>query len=157
MLCISSVSKNLDATFLRSLLGPTTMVSSLARIAARSMYIVMSFLQRPTRFYCRSAHLRTETCSLQVCHARNESYHDRRWYCYLEKEGRRIIHCRRRFAGDCKHSTSLSVPPLTSPKETDKATIDVEAQDDGILAKIIVSPLRCSCRVFSAILRLLMG
>lgn len=26
--------------------------------------------------------------------------------------------------------------------ETDKATIDVEAQDDGVLAKIIVSSLR---------------
>ena len=28
---------------------------------------------------------------------------------------------------------------VSSPQETDKATIDVEAQDDGILAKIIVS------------------
>jgi len=27
----------------------------------------------------------------------------------------------------------------SSPQETDKATIDVEAQDEGILAKIIVS------------------
>ena len=27
----------------------------------------------------------------------------------------------------------------SSPQETDKATIDVEAQDDGILAKIIVN------------------
>jgi len=35
---------------------------------------------------------------------------------------------------------------LTPPEETDKATIDVEAQDEGILAKIIVSQLCCSPR-----------
>lgn len=27
---------------------------------------------------------------------------------------------------------------MTNPQETDKATIDVEAQDDGVIAKIIV-------------------
>lgn len=38
---------------------------------------------------------------------------------------------------------------LTPPEETDKATIDVEAQDDGVLAKIIVIHSFCSPKNYS--------
>jgi hypothetical protein len=41
------------------------------------------------------------------------------------------------------YSCFNSVPYIRS-QETDKATIDVEAQDDGILAKIIVCQLHAS-------------
>ena len=35
--------------------------------------------------------------------------------------------------------TELSVTGCADQQETDKATIDVEAQDDGVMGKIIVS------------------
>lgn len=46
-------------------------------------------------------------------------------------------------------NASIATPLLTpySTQETDKATIDVEAQDDGVLAKIIVRDFRISCHI----------
>lgn len=41
-----------------------------------------------------------------------------------------------------KEGDSFATGDVLVEIETDKATIDVEAQDDGILAKIIVSPGR---------------
>ena len=40
-----------------------------------------------------------------------------------------------------KEGESFTTGDVLVEIETDKATIDVEAQDDGILGKIIVSPL----------------
>jgi len=57
----------------------------------------------------------------------------------MEEERRRIIHRRRRLAGDRRLSLSVACTFHSSNfQETDKATIDVEAQDDGIMGKIIV-------------------
>ena len=42
------------------------------------------------------------------------------------------------------HFFFLSLYSTMHRKETDKATIDVEAQDDGVIAKILVSNLRLS-------------
>ena len=39
----------------------------------------------------------------------------------------------------CVMCLFVAVPLTPCPQETDKATIDVEAQEDGILAKIIAS------------------
>jgi hypothetical protein len=60
----------------------------------------------------------------------------------MEEEGRRNFLDGRRSPRDCKLPGHFSSPLTHSVtrtlQETDKATIDVEAQDDGILAKIIV-------------------
>lgn len=59
----------------------------------------------------------------------------------MEEERRRLIRSRRCLARDRKSDKQLqgSLPTLTSsPQETDKATMDVEAQEDGVLAKILV-------------------
>jgi hypothetical protein len=61
----------------------------------------------------------------------------------VEKERRRNFFHRRRSPRDCKlpgHVFHLRLV-IRTRQETDKATIDVEAQDDGIIAKIIVRPL----------------
>ena len=68
----------------------------------------------------------------------------------MEKERRRNIFHRRRSPRDCTLPGHVFHPSLThtishTRQETDKATIDVEAQDDGILAKIIVRPLVFVC------------
>jgi pyruvate dehydrogenase E2 component (dihydrolipoamide acetyltransferase) len=46
-----------------------------------------------------------------------------------------IVSCQVMFLSSLTHTVTHT------RQETDKATIDVEAQDDGILAKIIVRPL----------------
>ncbi|KAJ3537636.1 hypothetical protein NM688_g6651 [Phlebia brevispora] len=45
-----------------------------------------------------------------------------------------------------KEGESYSAGDVLLEIETDKATIDVEAQEDGILAKIIVCPILQPCR-----------
>ena len=67
----------------------------------------------------------------------------------MEEEGRRDFLCRGCLARDrayticwLRHEANRLPPSplirLFTPQETDKATIDVEAQDDGVLGKIIV-------------------
>jgi len=60
----------------------------------------------------------------------------------MEKESGTVFFSRRCTAGNCQfinvHAIFTNVSLLTSLQETDKATIDVEAQEDGIMGKIIV-------------------
>lgn len=62
------------------------------------------------------------------------------WYSQLEKEGRRFLrHGRRSRRNSSVQDNCCGVHLLiTTHQETDKATIDVEAQDDGVLGKIIM-------------------
>lgn len=61
----------------------------------------------------------------------------------MEKKRRRVFHGGRCSSRDCQLTFLLNTCIVNANclllQETDKATIDVEAQDDGILAKIIVS------------------
>lgn len=84
--------------------------------------------------------LRTEACAVQIHHARDESYNDGGRNCVVEEEGGRKVRYWRRLARDrtC-HALPRSVLTDLVVQETDKATIDVEAVEDGILAKIIAS------------------
>jgi hypothetical protein len=94
-------------------------------------------------------------CALKVWDARYEPNHDRRWHLPVEEKRGRVLRCRRRSLGDCILLSRVSQPQLTLMrfKETDKATIDVEAQEDGILAKIIVCALVYSTTVFNSLYR----
>ena len=60
----------------------------------------------------------------------------------MEGQGGSKVFYRRCPPRNCTHPVFYSLPYHTSHircQETDKATIDVEAPEDGILAKIIVS------------------
>ena len=87
-----------------------------------------------------SIYARTATMgSLKLCHAGNESDNDRGQYHQMERPRRYVV-------ADCKpgksHSSATggaySAGDVLLDIETDKAQMDVEAQDDGILAKIIL-------------------
>jgi hypothetical protein len=71
------------------------MASSLARILSRraSHLSLSAHISRPL---IRSARLRTEERAVTARDASNESHNDRRGYCVVEKEGRRVICCWRR-------------------------------------------------------------
>jgi pyruvate dehydrogenase E2 component (dihydrolipoamide acetyltransferase) len=65
----------------------------------------------------------------------------------VEGQGGSKVRDRRRPPRNCPHPIFLSLPCHASHiryQETDKATIDVEAPEDGILAKIIVSTPYCT-------------
>ena len=68
------------------------MASALARsILKRSMYIQRTSTDKALNELCRLPRLGAETCAVQVQHARNESNHDRGWYCPVEEEGGRVL------------------------------------------------------------------
>lgn len=61
----------------------------------------------------------------------------------MEEEGGRHFHCWRRHSRDRAfsfHHCCAFTHTLLRVQETDKATIDVEAQEDGVVAKILVRP-----------------
>jgi len=112
---------------------------------------------------CRAA-LYSDTARYhKLRNAGHVAHDDRRRHYIMEEKGRRDLHRRGCFTGDRMHSpmvmtwTSHTAPP----QETDKATIDVEAQEDGVMGKILVRlspPIRGGTRLSEYTLyRLLMA
>lgn len=80
-------------------------------------------------------------CRLKLLHALTIAHNDRRKHCELESErgyaethrAIGLLQLINGITGD-----SFSAGDVILEIETDKATMDVEAQDDGIMAKITV-------------------
>jgi len=120
------------------------MASQFARIISRRMSTSSLCSALGRLIICfRNTRLGAQKCAVQVCHASDESYHDRRWYRSVEGQGGSKVFHRRRPPRNCTHPIfhTLLWYSHIRHQETDKATIDVEAPEDGILAKIIVSTL----------------
>jgi hypothetical protein len=82
----------------------------------------------------------------QPRHARYVADHDRGRYCAVEEAGGGGVRHWRCLARNCAlwvSGSCLGTVLTRSVQETDKATIDVEAQEDGILGKILVRKPRC--------------
>lgn len=117
------------------------LLSSLSDNASScSTTFVFSFASRVTpTFFCSFPWLCIPSRNHPIPDASNVSNHDRGWYCLLEKAGRRIFCTRRRLARNCLiYILETFYDAHISVQETDKATIDVEAQEDGIMGKILV-------------------
>jgi len=89
----------------------------------------------------RDTRVGAQKCVVQVYYASDESYHDRRWHRSMEGQGGPKVFRRGCSSRNCAHPIFCSFRVMSQIlyQETDKATIDVEAPEDGILAKIIVS------------------